>query len=96
MGHPNCVVLYNIPLWLGKHPKKTLKKPASTREALLGMIEQYLAANPKVTPEAFGWAAIKDSKLVPRLRNAGDITTGKLDATLKYLSQFQQRSKSDD
>jgi len=76
-------------------PKPPVKEPAtSTRKALLQMIESYLAANPKVTAEAFGWAAIKDSKLVARLRKDGDITTGKLDATLKYLSQFNKKEKS--
>lgn len=76
-----------------KPTKSHEAKPASTRAALLQMIETYLAANPKVTPEAFGWAAIKDSKLVERLRGGGDITTGKLDAVIQYLSQFQLRSK---
>lgn len=69
--------------------------PASTVGALLQMIEAYLAANPKVTPEAFGWAAIKDSYLVTRLRNGGDITTRKLDAIIKYLSQFKRSTNHD-
>ena len=65
------------------------------------MIEAYLAAAnkgcskdaPRVTAEAFGWAAIKDSKLVKRLRDGGDVTTGKLDAVIKYLGEVQEQTK---
>lgn len=60
------------------------------------MIEAYLAANPKVTPEGFGWAAIRDSYLVTRLREGGDITTKKLDAVIAYLSQFNKGRKEND
>jgi hypothetical protein len=65
----------------------------STRGQLLKMIEAVIAANPTLfpTPESFGWAAIKDSYLVTRLRTGGDITTGKLDAIAQYLKPFQQK-----
>lgn len=69
---------------------KHQKKAKSTRAALLDMIEAYLAANPAVTPEAFGWSAIKDTRLVGRLREGGDCTTAKLDAIIRYLSQFSK------
>lgn len=66
--------------------KTTASEATTTRGKLLELIEKHLAANPHITPEGFGWAAIKDSFLVTRLRNGGDITTGKLDAIIKYLS----------
>ena len=77
-----------------KKPTKKTSQATTTRGKLLELIEAYLAAAnkgcpadaPRLTPEAFGWAAIKDSYLVTRLRNGGDITTGKLDAVIKYLS----------
>ncbi len=72
------------------------RPPANTtRGTLLVMVEQHLDAAGINTDEGaagFGWAAIKDSRLVDRLRNGGDITTAKLDDVVKYLNQFK-RSK---
>lgn len=56
----------------------------STKAKLLAAIETFIKAK-GMTPESFGWAAIKDSYLVERLKNGGDITTGKADAILRYI-----------
>lgn len=69
-------------------PTKTPAKAQRSRDVLLAMIEQHLATYVNVTPEGFGWAAIKDTRLVPRLRDGGDITTGKMDDVLLYLAKF--------
>lgn len=65
--------------------KPIQKPPSSTREALLQKIEDYLARNPGMSAEGFGWATIKDTRLVGRLRDDGDISTRKLDAILLYF-----------
>ncbi len=61
------------------------KSKTPSRDKMLEMIEAFLAANPKITPESFGWRAIKNAHVVARLRGGGDITTGKMDAILSYL-----------
>ncbi len=73
------------PLPAGKPPKAE-KKFASTLEWLIHQIDQYLKINPGVTEAAFGWAAIKDTGLVERLREGGDVTTRKFDALVRYMS----------
>ncbi len=67
--------------------KKPNPKPTTTREAILERIEQFLVKNPSISPEGFGWAAIKDASLVERLRSGKDITTRKLDDILKYMGR---------
>lgn len=57
----------------------------STLEALCYHIDKFLAANPHVSEESFGWFSIKEPGLVKRLRNGRDITTRKLDAVIAYM-----------
>jgi hypothetical protein len=64
----------------------TGQKYSSSAQWLLHQVESYLAENPDVTAEGFGWRAIKDPRLVSRLRTGGDITTGKMDQVIRYLA----------
>lgn len=75
--------------------QKTQKKPESTREYLLMRIEDFLTKNPNVDAEAFGWAAIKDCSLVERLRAGGDVTTRKLDAIIRFMSNLNKKESLD-
>jgi hypothetical protein len=72
----------------GIYPKMT-EKPAekkfnSTREWLIAQIDECIAVH-GVDDESFGYHCLKDSSMVKRLRNGGDITTRKLDITVKFL-----------
>ena len=64
----------------------TKKQYSSSIEWLLAQIDSYLSENQDVTPECFGWRAMRDTKLVDRLRNGGDITTRKMDKVIRYLA----------
>jgi hypothetical protein len=74
-----------------KPHQKGTGKPASTLEWLNGQVEAYLIKNPHVSPEGFGWASIRDSSLVGRLRAGKDVTTRKLDALVRYMSNPNQQ-----
>lgn len=57
-----------------------------TRVRILREIEIFLANNPSVSPEGFGWRACKNTVLVSRLRKGADINTSVLDKILAYLA----------
>lgn len=60
----------------------------NTSDWLLYNLEQFIKANehlPWVTEEAIGWAAIRDSALMERLRGGGTVMVSKMDAILAYL-----------
>jgi len=59
---------------------------ASTIGWLLGQIEQFLTNNPTLTAENFGWRCCRDTSLVARLREGGDVTTRKMDAIIAFLA----------
>lgn len=63
----------------------TEKKPASTVEWLIAQIDAFLAKNPHITKEVFGWRAVKQVRLVDRLKAGGDTTTRKLDRIIAYM-----------
>lgn len=63
------------------------KKPASTIEWLRTRVEEFLVKNPHITDECFGWRAVKDTKLVGRLRGGRDVTTRKLDRIIAYMAE---------
>lgn len=64
----------------------TDKKYNSSREWLHAQVEDFLAKRPDITPAGFGWRAVKDTRLVERLRAGNDVTTGTMDAVIKYLA----------
>lgn len=66
-------------------PKHKLKNPMSSREWLLRRIELHMVKG-GMSPEAFGWASVKDATLVPRLRAGKDVTTRKMDAIIAYMA----------
>ncbi len=58
-----------------------------TRAALLADIEKFLADySQHISKTRFGKEAANDHKLVDRLRNGNDLTTGKMDDVRRYLS----------
>jgi hypothetical protein len=71
------------------------KKHGSTREWLTARVSDFLKKNPKITPEQFGWLAIRDASLVGRLKKGGDVTTRKLDDIIRFMSKPHTGSKSD-
>ncbi len=77
------------------NPPKGEKKFNSTIEWLLDKIESYLKKNAAtgLTDASFGWASIKDTGLVDRLRSGGDVTTRKLDALIRYMSNSNSKEK---
>jgi len=79
--------------YMNKAKPHIAPKPATTRGKLLELIDAFLAKNPRTTPEGFGWQAIGDSTLVLRLRNGGDVTTAKMDAVIRYMSNPIKKGK---
>lgn len=57
----------------------------STIQALLYDIERFLKLNPHISEESFGWFSIKQSNLLDRLRNGGDLSTRNLDRVIAYM-----------
>lgn len=71
-------------------------KLTSTAEWLLHNIDRFLDNNLHngwMDEEAFGWAACKDSSLVERLRNGGDVRTEKMDLILSFVKNPVPPSK---
>lgn len=68
-------------------PLKKLDKPqGATAVWLLEQIESYLELNAMDNDgETFGWLVAKDKTMVQRLRDGGDITTGKMDDALAFM-----------
>lgn len=60
--------------------------PTSTLEFLNIKIEQFLAQNPHIPAPTFGKVSAGDTNLVRRLRDGCDVSTRKLDAILRYMS----------
>jgi len=61
----------------------------STKEVLLEKIDKFIATN-DISEATFGKLTINDTGLVNRLRSGGDITTTKLDAILRFLTNPNQ------
>ncbi len=76
-------------------PPAVEKKFASTLEWLVDRINSFLKMNKGLTEASFGWAAIKDTGLVERLRNGGDVTTRKLDALVRFMSNPHKKENPD-
>lgn len=75
-----------------KEPKTApIPEYIPTRIGLLSKIDEYLGKNPGMTEEGFGWVTIKDTRLVPRLRAGGDLSTRKLDAVLIFFHNQNHR-----
>ncbi len=66
------------------NPQETARK--TTIESLLDHIDQFLEANPHITEESFGWFSCKQSNLLERLRDGGDITTRRLDSIIAFMA----------
>ena len=61
-------------------------KIGKTVEWLLEHIEEFLTINNMDNDGyTFGWYVMRDKSLVTRLRDGGDITTRKLEATLVFM-----------
>lgn len=69
-------------------------KIISTKEQLLIDIEIFLANNPCMSPEGFGWNACRQSALVDRLRKGGDTTTNNLDKVYDFIANPRASRKS--
>ena len=63
----------------------------TTRDWLIAQIEGFLKNNPTYTEQSFGWAALRDTSILKRLKNGGDITTRKLDAIIAFMTNPPQR-----
>lgn len=67
----------------------TNKEFGSTSEWLLHNIVRFLDANKDshgwLDDEAFGWMACRDSALMSRLTDGGDVRTQKMDAILAFI-----------
>lgn len=63
----------------------------TTREWLIAQMEAFLQKNPSYTEQSFGWAALRDTSVLERLKKGGDITTRKLDAIIAFMSNPPQR-----
>lgn len=68
---------------------KKVTAPKTTISWLLYTVNSFLSMHPDMSPETFGWQAIKDTSLVERLRSGGDVTTRKLDAIISYIHNFK-------
>lgn len=75
-------------------PLPVEKAPKSSLEWLMRQIDAYLAKNKQVSEAAFGWASIKDTGLVERLRGGGDVTTRKFDALVRYMSNSKAKDST--
>lgn len=62
----------------------------SSREKLLHIVEEFLRENPEVKPNSLGWAATRDTRTVLRLQSGSDITTGKMDSLLTYITNYKK------
>lgn len=58
----------------------------SSVEYLLDQLEQFLTNNPDISPECLGWWATRDTSLVKRLRDGGDVMTRKMDRIIAWLA----------
>lgn len=65
----------------------------STKSWLLATINDFLEECPEMSPETFGWKSVKDTTLVERLRNGGDVRTLKLDMIIAFIHNIR-RSKN--
>ena len=58
-----------------------------TRSELLKEIDQFLSANPSITPTRLGLEVANDGHLVRRLRSGRDIALSKADAIRIYIAE---------
>lgn len=62
---------------------------------LLADIEMFLTENPELSAEGFGWRAIKETSLVKRLREGGDVSTRKMDAIIVFMAIYRHKKGTD-
>lgn len=52
---------------------------------LLHNVDRFLDVNPGLSDENFGWISVRDTSIIPRLRQDKDLTTKKMERMIDFL-----------